>query len=73
MRQKEKRAQQAEALQGRTQAACERLQGDIQAIKAQKVALQKQSEASAKAFAAWRKDRERELATLRRQVRCAAL
>ena len=59
---------QAEALQGRTQAACERLQGDIQAIKAQKVALQKQGEASARAFAAWRKDRERELATLRRQV-----
>ena len=68
MRGKERRALQAEALQGRTQAACQRLQGDIQGLKTQKVALQKQAEASSKAFAAWRKDREREMATLRRQV-----
>ena len=68
VRAKERRALQAEALQGRTQAACARLQGDIQGLKAQKVGLQKQAEAAAKAFAAWRKDRERELATLRRQV-----
>ena len=69
VRAKERRAAQAEALQSRTQAACERLAGDIQAIKAQKVALQKAGEASARAFAVWRKDRERELATLRRQAR----
>ena len=68
VRAKERRALQAETLQGRTQAACARLQGDIQGLKAQKVALQRQAEAAAKAFAAWRKDRERELATLRRQV-----
>ena len=48
---------------------CKRLSADIQRIKAQKVAVQKTMEASAKQFNQWRVEKEKELIQLRRQNR----
>ncbi|GFR40655.1 hypothetical protein Agub_g1240 [Astrephomene gubernaculifera] len=56
-------------LKQRTEEAHRRLSADIQRLKQQKVSMQRQLEANAKNFAAWRQQREKELAQLRKQSR----
>lgn len=58
-----------ERLQARSLEKCDRLQADILSIKQQKVSLARQIEQNHKDFTLWKKNRERELAQLRKQGR----
>ncbi|GAX80469.1 hypothetical protein CEUSTIGMA_g7908.t1 [Chlamydomonas eustigma] len=69
VRRKERDFMMMQKLKQRSEELCNRLNGDISRIKQQKVALQKHMEMSAKQFAAWRVDREKEVVQLRRQNR----
>lgn len=60
---------QLETLKARSEEACKRLQGDIQQIKQQKVALQRQMDRANRDFQEWRRSREREILQLRAQGR----
>ncbi|DBB08621.1 TPA: hypothetical protein ACH3X3_008748 [Trebouxia sp. C0006] len=69
---KEKQFCQLERLKARSEETCARLNGDILAIKQQKVSLMRQMEKSTRDFADWRKEREKEVMQLRRQGRKTA-
>ncbi|BDA42916.1 Kinesin-like protein KIN-4C [Coccomyxa sp. Obi] len=69
VREKERRIAHMERLQARSLEKCDRLQADILSIKQQKVSLARQIEQNHKDFALWKKNRERELAQLRKQGR----
>lgn len=60
---------QLETLKARSEDACKRLQGDIQQIKQQKVALHRQMDRANRDFQEWRRSREREIMQLRAQGR----
>lgn len=69
VRRKEREFIVMQKLKLRTEEMCNRLNADIHRIKLQKVALQKTMEGSAKQFAQWRAEREKELLQLRKQNR----
>lgn len=66
---KERKVRELEATRSRAMDTVNRLEGEIQAIRAQKAALQRQTERTAKEFAAWRKEREREVMQLKKAGR----
>ncbi|KXZ43975.1 hypothetical protein GPECTOR_76g796 [Gonium pectorale] len=68
LRQKARELVKLQKLKERTEAVQRQLSAEIQRLKQSKVAMQRQLEASTKQFAAWRQDRERELAQLRKQT-----
>ncbi|GLC45179.1 hypothetical protein PLESTB_000427200 [Pleodorina starrii] len=69
LRRKERDFIAMQKLKQRTEDAHRRLSADILRLKQQKVAVQKQLEANAKQFQAWRHEREREMGQLRKQSR----
>ncbi|KAG1655297.1 hypothetical protein FOA52_002456 [Chlamydomonas sp. UWO 241] len=73
VRRKERDLISMQKLKQRTEELCGRLDHDISRIKQQKVALQKDMDARAKQFQAWRVERERELLQLKRQNRRAVV
>ena len=68
---KERAARELERTKADAEAVAARLRADIVAIKGQKVALARQAEKSAKDFAEWRRQRDREVAQVRTQGCCA--
>jgi kinesin family protein 4/21/27 len=69
---KERRVRELEATRARALEAVRDLERDVQGIRAQKVALQRQADRAAKEFGAWRREREREVMQLRKEGRASA-
>eukprot|EP00887_Chlorella_sp_A99_P003111 scaffold9.g3111.t1 len=71
-RARERKLAELEAYKRRAEEGCRKLEAEILSIKQQKVALSKQMERQGKEFAEWRRERDREVAALRKQGRANA-